>query len=55
MDGNGRWGIKYKNSRNAGHREGLHTVEMIIKESLKLNIKYWAGFAHAPPRQSSGH
>ena len=40
MDGNGRWGIKYKNSRNAGHREGLHTVEMIIKESLKLNIKY---------------
>ena len=40
MDGNGRWGEKYKNSRNAGHREGLNTVEMIIKESIKLNIKY---------------
>ena len=40
MDGNGRWGIKHKKSRNAGHREGLNTVEMIIKESLKLNIKY---------------
>ena len=23
MDGNGRWGIKYKKSRNAGHKEGL--------------------------------
>ena len=40
MDGNGRWGIKHKKSRNAGHREGLNTVEMIIKESLKLNIKH---------------
>jgi len=27
MDGNGRWGIKHKNSRNAGHRAGLNTVE----------------------------
>ena len=40
MDGNGRWGIKNKNSRNAGHKEGLNTVEMIIRESIKLNIKY---------------
>ena len=40
MDGNGRWGIKHKNSRNAGHREGLNTVEMIIKESLKLKQDY---------------
>ena len=23
MDGNGRWGIKHKNSRHAGHKEGL--------------------------------
>ena len=35
MDGNGRWGLKYKNSRNAGHKEGLKTVERIIKVSLK--------------------
>jgi undecaprenyl diphosphate synthase len=40
MDGNGRWGIKHKNSRNAGHRAGLNTVESIIDECLKLDIKY---------------
>ena len=28
MDGNGRWGLKFKNSRNAGHKEGLNTVEL---------------------------
>ena len=32
MDGNGRWGLRYKNSRNAGHKAGLKTVEKIIKE-----------------------
>jgi undecaprenyl diphosphate synthase len=40
MDGNGRWGIKHKNSRNAGHREGLNAVESVIHECLKINIKY---------------
>jgi len=40
MDGNGRWGIKHKNSRNAGHKAGLYTVEVIIKECLVQNIKY---------------
>ena len=40
MDGNGRWGLKYKNSRNAGHRAGLDTVEKIIKESLKSKIEF---------------
>ena len=40
MDGNGRWGVKYKKSRNEGHRAGLKTVETIINESIKLNIKY---------------
>ena len=24
MDGNGRWGLKYKKSRNAGHKAGLN-------------------------------
>ena len=33
MDGNGRWGIKHKKSRNLGHKEGLKTVEKIIKTS----------------------
>jgi undecaprenyl diphosphate synthase len=40
MDGNGRWGIKHKNSRNAGHRAGLNTVDTIIKECIKQKIKF---------------
>ena len=40
MDGNGRWGLKHKKSRNLGHRAGLKTVEVIIKETLKLRIEY---------------
>mgnify|MGYP003318419564 CR=1 FL=1 len=40
MDGNGRWGIKHKKSRNLGHKEGLKTVEKIIKTSIKNKIKY---------------
>ena len=39
MDGNGRWGIKHKNSINAGHRAGLNSVENIINECLKTNIR----------------
>ena len=45
MDGNGRWGLKNKNSRNAGHKKGLDTVEKIIKESAKQKIKYLTLFA----------
>ncbi len=45
MDGNGRWGMKYKNSRNAGHKAGLNTVEKIIKETIKNKIKYLTLFA----------
>ena len=35
MDGNGRWGLKHKNSRNLGHKEGLKTVEMVMKYCIK--------------------
>ena len=45
MDGNGRWGLKYKNSRNAGHKVGLNTVEKIIKETIKNKIKFLTLFA----------
>ena len=45
MDGNGRWGLKKKNSRNIGHRAGLNTVEKIIKETIKQKIKYLTLFA----------
>ncbi len=45
MDGNGRWGIKHKNSRNSGHKAGLDTVEKIIKETIKQNIKFLTLYA----------
>ena len=45
MDGNGRWGLKYKNSRNAGHKAGLNTVEKIIKETIKHKIKFLTLYA----------
>jgi undecaprenyl diphosphate synthase len=45
MDGNGRWGIKNKNSRNAGHKAGLTTVEKIIKESIRNKIKFLTLYA----------
>ena len=45
MDGNGRWGIKYKKSRNAGHKAGLKSIEKIIKETLKKKIKFLTLFA----------
>ena len=45
MDGNGRWGLKYKNSRNAGHKAGLITVEKIIQESLEQKIKFLTLYA----------
>ena len=45
MDGNGRWGMKHRNSRNAGHKEGLKTVEKIIKETIKNKINFFTLFA----------
>ena len=35
MDGNGRWGLKNKSSRNAGHKAGLKTIEKIIEVSIR--------------------
>ena len=45
MDGNGRWGLKNKRSRNAGHKAGLITLEKIIKESIKRDIKFLTLYA----------
>ena len=45
MDGNGRWGLKNKDSRNEGHKAGLKTVEKIIKETINQKIKYLTLFA----------
>ena len=40
MDGNGRWGLRNKKSRNLGHQEGLKTVEKIIKSTIKNKINF---------------
>jgi len=40
MDGNGRWGLKHKNSRNAGHKAGLKTIDKILKETINQKINY---------------
>ena len=38
MDGNGRWGLKKKNSRNYGHKKGLETVQKIINSAIDNKI-----------------
>ncbi len=45
MDGNGRWGLKKKNNRNYGHKEGLKTVEKIVSEVIRNKIKFLTLFA----------
>ena len=40
MDGNGRWGLRKKNSRNYGHLKGIKSVETVIKSSLLKKIPY---------------
>ena len=38
MDGNGRWGIKEKKSRNYGHLQGVKTVQKIVETSILFKI-----------------
>jgi len=45
MDGNGRWGLKYKKTRNEGHKAGLKTVQKIIKETIRQKIKFLTLYA----------
>ena len=45
MDGNGRWGIKKKNSRNYGHSKGVEVVQNIVNEAIENNIKYLTLYA----------
>ena len=40
MDGNGRWGIKKKKTRNYGHKKGIETVKKIISAAIQKKIKY---------------
>jgi undecaprenyl diphosphate synthase len=45
MDGNGRWGVKNKRSRNLGHKAGLVTAEKIIKETIQKKIQFLTLYA----------
>ena len=45
MDGNGRWGLKKKKSRNLGHKAGLNAIEKIIRETIKKKIKFLTLYA----------
>ena len=38
MDGNGRWGLKEKRSRNYGHLEGVKTVQKMVEASILYKI-----------------
>ena len=40
MDGNGRWALNRKKSRNYGHQQGLRTIEKIVDYSIKKKISY---------------
>ena len=44
MDGNGRWGLKKRNSRNFGHKKGLEVVEKIINVAINEKIQYFTLF-----------
>ena len=45
MDGNGRWGIKNKKSRNEGHKAGLTSIDKIIKKIIQKKIKFLTLYA----------
>jgi undecaprenyl diphosphate synthase len=45
MDGNGRWGLKHRNSRNLGHKEGLKSVEMVMRYCIQKRIKFLTLYA----------
>ena len=38
MDGNGRWGLKKKKTRNFGHLEGVKTVQKVVEASIFFKI-----------------
>ena len=40
MDGNGRWGLEKKKTRNYGHSKGIEVVEEIISAAISKKIKY---------------
>jgi len=45
MDGNGRWGLKKKKSRNYGHAEGVKVLKEIISEAITNKVKFLTLYA----------
>ena len=45
MDGNGRWGLKKKNSRKHGHIQGLQRIQSILKSTIDFKIPYLTLYA----------
>jgi len=39
MDGNGRWAQERGLNRTEGHKEGINSVDVIIKSAMELNVK----------------
>ena len=45
MDGNGRWAQHRGLPRTAGHRAGLESARRVIKEAVRLGVKYLTLYA----------
>jgi undecaprenyl diphosphate synthase len=45
MDGNGRWGLRVRGSRSAGHEYGTQTLRRIVEDCLWLHIPFLTVFA----------
>ena len=39
MDGNGRWALRHKKPRAAGHREGAESVRAVVTECARSGVK----------------
>ncbi|KAF6003455.1 hypothetical protein F1559_000430 [Cyanidiococcus yangmingshanensis] len=45
MDGNGRWGMRARGSRSAGHEQGLQALQALIEDCLQWRIPFLTVFA----------
>jgi len=45
MDGNGRWAVRRKLPRTAGHRAGIRSVRTVVEESVRQGIRVLTLFA----------
>lgn len=45
MDGNGRWATSRNKKRVEGHKAGADTLELIVKHSMEIGVKYLTVYA----------